>query len=85
MTTERVALFFDGGNLYHSTKRIVEQGHEIDFPEIINELARGRQVNTFYYTALLDKDYNLEKYEEHKEFIDNLKKIPNFNVILCDL
>ena len=28
---------------------------------------------------------NLEKYEEHKGFIDDLKKIPNFNVVLCDL
>ena len=81
----RISIFIDGSNFYHSTKRIVEQGYEIDFQEIIKELARNRKVKTFYYTALLDKDYNLEKYEEHKEFIEDLKKIPNFNVVLCDL
>lgn len=33
----------------------------------------------------MDPDYNLEKYEKHKELLDDLKKIPNFNVVLCDL
>lgn len=81
----RVAIFIDGSNFYHSTKNIIEKGFEIDFKKIIDELARGRKVETFYYTALLDPDYNLEKYEEHKEHLENLKKIPGFNVVLCDL
>ena len=82
---ERIAIFIDGGNFYHSTKNIAQKGYEIDLKKIIDKLSRGRKVETFYYTALLDPNYNLEKYEEHKELLDDLKKIPNFNVVLCDL
>ena len=82
---ERVAIFIDGSNFYHSTKNIEAKGYKIDFKRIIDELARGRKVETFYYTALLDPKYNLEKYKEHKEVIEDLKKIPNFKVILCDM
>lgn len=82
---ERVAIFIDGSNFYHSTKSIREKGYEIDLKKIIDELTRSRKVKTFYYTALLDPEYNLEKYEEHKKIIEDLKKIPNFNVVLCDL
>ena len=82
---ERVAIFIDGGNFYHSTKSIKEKGYEINLKKIIDELSMGRKVETFYYTALLDPEHNLRKYEEHKEIIEDLKKIPNFNVILCDL
>lgn len=39
----------------------------------------------FYYTALLDLNYNLEKYEDKKKSLDGLKKIPNFKVVLCDM
>ena len=74
---ERILILIDGSNFYHSTKNIIEQGHEIDFQKIINELVRNRRlVNTFYDTALLDKNYNLEKYNEHKKFIEDLKQIP---------
>ena len=82
---ERVVIFIDGGNFYHSTKNITQKGYEIDLKKIIDELSRGRKVETFYYTALLDPGYNLEKYEEYKKLLDDLKKIPNFNVVLCDL
>ena len=82
---ERVAIFIDGSNFYHSTKNIEAKGYKIDLKKIIDELARGREVETFYYTALLDPEYNLEIYEEHKEVIEDLKKIPNLKVVLCDL
>ena|SRR3989344_1064981 len=82
---QRVAIFIDGGNFYHSTKRLEEKGYKIDFQKIIKELAREREVNTFYYTALLDKDYNWDRYEEHNNFLEDLRKIPNFHIVLCDL
>lgn len=85
MRTERVAVFIDGSNFYHSTKNIEAKGYKIDLKRIIDELARGRKVETFYYTALLDPEYNLEKYKKHKEVIEDLKKIPNFKVVLCDM
>jgi uncharacterized LabA/DUF88 family protein len=81
----RVAIFIDGRNFYHSSKHLEEKGYEISFRKLVDELVGNRElVNTFYYNALLDKEYNLEKYEKHKEFLDDLKKIPKFKVILCD-
>ena len=82
---ERVAIFIDGRNFYHSTKNLEKKGCEIKFQKLINELVGNRElVNVFYYNALLDKNYNLEKYNKHKKFLDDLKKIPKFKVVLCD-
>jgi len=81
----RMAIFIDGRNFYHSTKHIERKGYEIDFEKLVNDLAGSRElVTVFYYNALLDKDYNLETYEEHNEFLDDLRKIPKFKVVLCD-
>lgn len=82
---ERVAVFIDAGNFHHSTKRIKEKGYKVDLKKIINNLAGGRMVHSFYYTALLDPNYNLEKYEDQKRSLNDLKKIPNFKVVLCDM
>lgn len=82
---ERVAIFIDAGNFHHSTKNIRKRGHKIDLNKMTTELARGRKVESFYYTGLLDPDYNIEKYEEQKRLLEDLKKIPNFKVVLCDM
>ena len=82
---ERVEIFIDAGNFHHSTKNARKRGFEVDLRKIINELSGDREVKTFYYIGLLDPDYNLEKYEEQKQLIENLKKIHNFKVVLCDM
>ena len=81
----RISIFIDGRNFYHSTKSLEKRGYEIEFQKIINELVGNRKlINVFYYNALLDKNYNLEKYNKHKDFLEGLKKIPKFIVVLCD-
>lgn len=81
----RVAIFIDGRNFYHSSKHLEEKGHTIDFQKVVSKLVGNRDlVNVFYYNALLDKEYNLNKYEKHIEFLNGLRKIPKFKVILCD-
>ncbi len=82
---ERVAIFIDGANFHHSTKSIKKRGDKINFKEIIEKLARGREVKTLYYTALLDPNHNKDKYKKQKKILSSLKKIPNFKIILCDL
>lgn len=58
----------------------------MSFEEIIRRLETKREVtDVFYYTAELDKEYNQEKYEDHHEFLEKLRKIPNFHVVLCNL
>ena len=83
MKKERVSIFIDGSNLYHNLKRC---GIKTTFEEIIKKLETKREVaNIFYYTALLDKDFNEKRYMKHKKFLDKIKQIPKFNVVLCNL
>ncbi|MBU2562144.1 MAG: NYN domain-containing protein [Nanoarchaeota archaeon] len=83
MNNQRVAIFIDGSNLYHNLKRF---GIKIKFEDIIKRIETKREiVDIFYYTALLDKSIDEKKYKDHKRFLDKIKKIPNFNIILCNL
>jgi len=81
---ERVSIFIDGNNLYHSLKR--SDISDINFQKLINELAKDKTlVNVFYYIASLDIKYDEEKYWKHQKFLEDLRKIPKFNVVLCTL
>ncbi|MBU3923509.1 MAG: NYN domain-containing protein [Nanoarchaeota archaeon] len=83
MNGERVAIFIDGSNLYNSLKT---NGVKIKFQDLINCLEKKREiVGIFYYTALLDKNFDYDKYEKHNRFLSKLREIPNFNVVLCNL
>ncbi len=83
---ERVAIFIDGRNFYHSTKKFKEQGFEIKLQDIVSDLVGNRElVTVYYYNALLDEEHNPKTYKIHNEFLDILKKIPKFRVILCDV
>lgn len=83
MQKERVMVFIDGSNLYHNLKRY---NIKIKFEDIIKKLETKREiVGIFYYTALLNKNLDEKKYQEHKKFLDKIKDIPNFNVVLCNL
>ena len=80
---ERVAIFINGSNLYHNLKRY---NIRINFEELIKKLETKREVvNVFYYTALLDKNFDERGYLKHKEFLDKLEQIPNFNIVICNL
>lgn len=81
---ERISIFIDGSNLYHSLK--VLNGVKIDFEKFIKELTKNRILtNVFYYIAPLDITSNEKKYWKHQKFLSNLEKIPNFKVVLCTL
>ena len=80
---ERVSIFIDGSNLYHNLKR---NNIKISFEELIKILETKREVIAiFYYTAELDRNLDFKKYKNHQEFLEKLRKIPNFNVVLCNL
>ncbi len=80
---ERVAIFIDGSNLYHSLKKL-GLADKLNFKRLIEELLRKRElVNAHYYIAQLDFKTNPKKYWKHQKFINKLKKIPKFKVILC--
>src|SRR3989344_9161156 len=80
---ERVSIFIDGSNLYHNLRR---NQIRISFEELIGRLETKREVtDVFFYTAELDEEFNPEKYKEHHEFLEKLRKIPKFHVVLCNL
>jgi uncharacterized LabA/DUF88 family protein len=80
---ERVIILIDGSNFYYSTAK---KGKKIDFCKLINELIGHRMfVRAYYYVAPLDIEINEEKYWSHQRFLDKLRQIPNFEVVLCAL
>ena len=81
--SERVVVLIDGSNFYYSTAKM---GKKIDFLKLINELVGNRElVNAYYYVAPLDIEADEKKYWSHQRFLDVLRKMPKFNVVLCNL
>lgn len=87
MASERVAIFIDGSNFYHSVKDSFNMhDNEIDFSKIIEFLKKGRMlIGVYYYNASLDRGYNEEIYWKQQRFFAELRKIPGFHVILCNM
>jgi uncharacterized LabA/DUF88 family protein len=56
-TTERIALFIDGANLYAAARAL---GFDIDYRKLLEEFrSRGYLVRAFYYTAIVeDQEYS---------------------------
>ena len=80
---ERVVIFIDGSNFYHSSKRL-KVTDKINFQKLINELAGNRDIiKVFYYNSPLDISMNPKIYWKQQKFFDMLRKIPKFEVILC--
>ena len=82
---ERVVVFIDGNNFYYSIKKILKPDERVDYQKLVDVLVGDRMlVKTFYYIAPLDKSVDYKKYEKHQKFLEELKKISKFNVVLCD-
>src|SRR5215212_6770852 len=56
-TTNKIALFIDGANLYATAKTL---GFDIDYKRLLKEFqSRGTLVRAFYYTAIIeDQEYS---------------------------
>ena len=80
---ERIAIFIDGSNFYHSTKKL-KIADKINFQKLATELTEDRElINVFYYNSSLDISINSEIYWSQQKFFNMLKKLPRFKVILC--
>jgi uncharacterized LabA/DUF88 family protein len=84
---ERVAIFIDGSNFYHSLKDSSGfHENEVDFGRVAEILRDGRMlIGVFYYNAPLDRSYNEDVYWKQQKFFSNLRRIPGFNIVLCTL
>lgn len=87
MMQERVAIFIDGSNFYHSVKEMLGlHDNQIGFSKLIEILRKSRLlIGTYYYNAPLDRGYNEDIYWRQQKFFDELRKIPDFHVVLCNM
>lgn len=78
---ERISIFIDGSNLYHSLRAL--HVDKIDFQKLVNVLRKERLlISVFYYNAPLDISIDKKKYWEQQKFFYILRKLPGFNVVL---
>ena len=83
MEKRRAIIFIDGSNFYYSTAK---KGKRINFEKLINELVGTKEItNVCYYVAPLDIEADEEKYWAHQRFLNMLRQIPKFMVVLCTL
>jgi uncharacterized LabA/DUF88 family protein len=79
---DRVAIFIDGSNLYHSVKNNFGR-HDLNFTELANKLSANRRLfRVYYYNVLQDPAQYPESYREQQDFLDALRKTPYLEVRL---
>jgi len=79
---EKVIIFIDGSNFYHSLKQVKNRTN-MDF-EILSKLLAGDRhlIRTYYYNSPVNREGNEEGYRMQQKFFDALRKIPRFEVKL---
>jgi len=84
---ERVCIFIDGSNFYHSVKDTFNlHDSQINFAKFIELLKKDRLlIDTYYYNAPLDIKFNKEVYWKQQKFFDELRKIPALHIILAHM
>lgn len=83
---DRVSIFIDGSNLYHIIKNLFpdKKPNNFNFDKFCNFLMGNRKlVSIYYYNVPLQRRKNEEKYIKQQRFFDKIKRIKNFNLILC--
>lgn len=81
---ERVSIFIDGNNFYYGCKDTIKTAN-IDFKKLISILiGKRKQIDVFYYNALLDKDKDNDTFQKQQKFLDELRKI-GIKVVLCNV
>lgn len=83
---EKVIVFIDGSNHYHIIKNLFEKGRpkNFNFEKFVKDLVGDRMlVRVYYYSAPFDRKKDEETYMKQQRFFDSLRRIPNFNLVLC--
>jgi uncharacterized LabA/DUF88 family protein len=79
---DRVAIFIDGSNLYHSVQNNFGR-HDLNFTEFANKLSAGRRLfRIYYYNILQEPSQYPDSYREQQEFLDVLRKTPYLEIRL---
>jgi uncharacterized LabA/DUF88 family protein len=79
---DRVAIFIDGSNLYHSLRGNYKR-HDLNFADFTSKLCGSRRLfRTYYYNVLQDPIQRPDGYREQQEFLDSLRKTPYLEIRL---
>lgn len=79
---DRVAIFIDGSNLYHSLEENCKR-FDLDFAAFSDKLCKGRRLlRTYYYNVLRSPDRNPHAYQEQQKFLTALSNTPYLEVRL---
>ncbi len=79
---ERVAIFIDGSNLYHSLEENCGR-YDLDFGAFAAKLCGNRQLfRTYYYNVLRDQERSPQAYQDQQKFLTALYNIPYLEVRL---
>ena len=74
--TERVMIFIDGSNLYHSLKHFFKRT-DIDIGKLGNKLLEKRRlVRMYYYNAKVGLKEEPERYRDQQAFFASVNAIP---------
>ncbi len=82
---ERVSVFIDGANFYHSMQSLNKKYSDFyfDFKKFIKKITKGKKlINVYYFNAPLKQQFNAESYTKQQLQLNRLKKA-GYNIILC--
>lgn len=73
---DRVMIFIDGSNMYHSLKAQFSQTN-VDFEKFCDKLVGGRTlVRVYYYNAPVDQTKEPPRYRDQQRFFQRMRRIP---------
>jgi uncharacterized LabA/DUF88 family protein len=73
---ERVMIFIDGSNMYHSLKAYFHRT-DIDLGKFCEKLVNKRKlVRIYYYNAEVGQPQEPERYKDQRAFFDSVEAIP---------
>ena len=79
---QRVAVFIDGSNLYHSLEENCKR-FDLDFGAFSEKLANGRALyRTYYYNVSRDPERNHQAFQDQQRFFNALYNTPYLEVRL---
>lgn len=77
---ERVSVYVDGSNLYHSLKQSFGRT-DIDFAKFGKKLVGLRHlVRIYYYNARVDQAKEPQRYSDQQKFFSSLQCVPYLEV-----
>lgn len=82
----KVSIYIDGANFFYGVKSISSKysDFKFDFERFVNFITKNEKlVTVYYYNASLKQNLNSSLFKAQQQFFERLRKIPNFNVILC--